>query len=127
MGTASLRAACADVLNQYGKFELPTYWGPSDKVAADGSLLTTYEDNIQASYHVRFRRTGAVAYRQVGTNYIAYFTNFIVAGAQSEGYPFQLSDVKHLSPYLTRHLLRFGKFAVRCKTEPLPDNLSLNP
>jgi len=50
-----------------------------------------------------------------------------VAGAQSEGYPFQLSDVKHLSPYLTRHLLRFGKFAVRCKTEPLPDNLSLNP
>jgi hypothetical protein len=29
--------------------------------------------------------------------------------------------------YLTRHLLRFGKFAVRCETEPLPANLSLNP
>ena len=336
MGTGSLRAACADVLNQYAKFELPTHWGPMDKVAADGSLLTTYEDNIQASYHVRYRRTGAVAYRHVGTNYIAYFTNFIVAGAyegaylfdalqmnesnlkatgvysdthgqsavlfavaelfdvellprirnwrsltlyrpdmqmnlfrtgrlyggiidweliesqwkefirvalaiqsgrvapswiltrlnsysrrnklyrafrelgrvfrtiyllrwitddnlrravtheankvehyhdfashlnfgsqgvlrtnsrveqekamianqlvanavisqtvadqtrviqqlKSEGYPFQLSDVKHLSPYLTRHLLRFGKFSVRCKSEPLPDNLSLNP
>jgi TnpA family transposase len=336
MGSASLRAACADVLNQYAKFELPIHWGPSDKVAADGSLLTTYEDNIQASYHVRYRRTGAVAYRHVGTNYIAYFTNFLVAGAyegaylfdalqknesvlkatgiysdthgqsavlfavaelfnvellprirhwrsltlyrpdlkmnlshtghlyggtidwvlieshwkeflrvavaiqsgrvtpswvltrlnsysrrnklyrafrelgrvfrtlyllrwiddddlrrtvtheankvehyhdfashlnfgshgvlrtnsrvdqekamianqlvanavisqtvadqtrviqqlKSEGYPFKLSDVKHLSPYLTRHLLRFGKFPVRCKTEPLPDNLGLNP
>jgi TnpA family transposase len=303
MGSASLRAACADVLNQYAKFELPTHCGPSDKVAADGSLLTTYEDNIQASYHVRYRRTAAVAYRHVGTNYIACFTNFIVAGAyegaylfdvellarirywrsltlyrsdlqmnlhhtghlyggtidwdriesrwkeflrvalaiqsgrvapswvltrlnsysrrnklyrafrelgrvfrtlyllrwiddddlrrtvtheankvehyhdfashlnfgshgvlrtnsrvdqekamianqlvanavisqtvadqtrviqqlKSEGYPFKLSDVKHLSPYLTRHLLRFGKFPVRCKTEPLPDSLCLDP
>jgi TnpA family transposase len=86
MGSASLRAACADVLNQYAKFELPTYWGASDKVAADGSLLTTYEDNIQASYHVRYRRTGAVAYRHVGTNYIAYFTNFVVAGAYEGAY-----------------------------------------
>jgi hypothetical protein len=51
----------------------------------------------------------------------------VIQQLKSEGYPFQLSDVKHLSPYLTRHLLRFGKFAVRCKTEPLPDNLSLNP
>jgi Tn3 transposase DDE domain len=46
---------------------------------------------------------------------------------KTEGYPFKLSDVKHLSPYLTRHLLRFGKFPVRCKTEPLPDNLGLDP
>jgi len=88
MGTGSLRAACADVLNQYAQFELPTHWGPTDKVAADGSLLTTYEDNIQASYHVRYRRTGAVAYRHVGTNYIAYFTKFIVAGAYEGAYLF---------------------------------------
>ncbi len=46
---------------------------------------------------------------------------------KSEDYSFKLSDVKHLSPYLTRHLLRFGKFPVLCKTEPLPDNLGLNP
>ena len=82
-------------MNQYAKFELPTYWGPTDKVAADGSLLTTYEDNIQASYHVRYRRTGAVACRHVGTNHIAYFTNFIVAGAYERAYLFnalQMSD-----------------------------------
>src|SRR5450631_2986604 len=28
--------------------------------------------------------------------------------SKAEGYRFKLSDVKHLSPYLTRHLLRFG-------------------
>jgi hypothetical protein len=44
-----------------------------------------------------------------------------------EGYPFAVSDAKHLSPYLTRHLLRFGTFVTRCKTEPLPENLGLNP
>jgi TnpA family transposase len=51
----------------------------------------------------------------------------IIQQLKSEGYPFKLSDVKHLSPYLTRHLLRFGKFTVHCKTEPLPDNLGLDP
>jgi hypothetical protein len=51
----------------------------------------------------------------------------IIPQLKSEGYPFKLSDVKHLSPYLTRHLLRFGKFTARFRTEPLPDNLGLDP
>jgi TnpA family transposase len=44
MGSESLRAACADVLNVYAKCELPTVWGPSDKVAADGCLIPTWDD-----------------------------------------------------------------------------------
>lgn len=88
MGSASLRAACADVLNVYATFELPTVWGPADKVAADGSMIRTYDDNIQASYHIRYGRTGGVAYRHVGTNYIAYFTHFIAAGAYEGVYLF---------------------------------------
>jgi hypothetical protein len=51
----------------------------------------------------------------------------IIQQLKREGYPFSLSDAKHLSPYLTRHLLRFGKFATRCATEPLPGNLGLDP
>ena len=51
----------------------------------------------------------------------------IIQQLKSEGYPFKLSDVKHLSPYLTRHLLRFGKFTVSYNTEPLPENLGLDP
>jgi hypothetical protein len=51
----------------------------------------------------------------------------IIPQLKREGYPFSLSDAKHLSPYLTRHLLRFGKFATRCATEPLPENLGLDP
>jgi Tn3 transposase DDE domain len=44
-----------------------------------------------------------------------------------EGYPLSLSDVKHLSPLLTRHLLQFGPFPLCCITEPLPDNHGLEP
>ena len=51
----------------------------------------------------------------------------IIQQLKREGYPFALSDAKHLSPYLTRHLLRFGKFTARCETEPLPENLGLDP
>jgi len=51
----------------------------------------------------------------------------IIQQLKREGYPFALSDAKHLSPYLTRHLLRFGKFATRCETESLPENLGLDP
>ena len=36
---------------------------------------------IQTSYHIRYGKTCGVAYRHVGTNYIAYFTHFILAGA----------------------------------------------
>jgi hypothetical protein len=51
----------------------------------------------------------------------------IIQQLKREGYPFSLGDAKHLSPYLTRHLLRFGKFATRRDTEPLPENLGLDP
>jgi hypothetical protein len=51
----------------------------------------------------------------------------VIQQLKREGYPFNVSDAKHLSPYLTRHLLRFGKFTVRCATEPLPENLGLDP
>jgi Tn3 transposase DDE domain len=51
----------------------------------------------------------------------------IIQQLKREGYPFALSDAKLLSPHLTRHLLRFGKFATRCETEPLPENLGLDP
>jgi len=88
MGSDSLRAACADVLNVYAKCEPPTVWGPSDKVAADGCLIPTWDDNIQTSYHIRYGKTGGVAYRHVGTNYIAYFTHFILAGAYEGTYLF---------------------------------------
>jgi Tn3 transposase DDE domain len=47
----------------------------------------------------------------------------IIQQLKREGYPFSLSDVKHLSPCLTRHLLRLGKFATGYDTEPLPENL----
>ena len=51
----------------------------------------------------------------------------VIQQLKREGYPFDVNDAKHLSPFLTRHLLRFGKFPVRCVTEPLPESLRLNP
>ena len=51
----------------------------------------------------------------------------IIQDLKREGHPFNGSDAKHLSPYLTRQILRFGKFPVRCKAEPFPDNVRLDP
>jgi TnpA family transposase len=50
----------------------------------------------------------------------------IIQQLKREGYPFDKADAKHLSPYLTRHLLRFGKYSIRCPAELLPDNLGLD-
>lgn len=51
----------------------------------------------------------------------------VIQQPKRERYPFSISDAKHLRPYLARHLLRFGKFATQCATEPLPENLGLDP
>ena len=58
MGTDALRSVCDDLVNFYAQFELPNYWGSGETAAADGCLIETHEDNLFASQHVRYGRTG---------------------------------------------------------------------
>ncbi len=86
ISTADLRSACNDLVNHYAEFGLPLCWGSGESAAADGSLLETYEENLFAAHHVRYRRSGGIAYRHVADNYIALFTHFIPCGVHEAIY-----------------------------------------
>jgi TnpA family transposase len=83
---ADLRAASADLINLYAKFELPQQWGTGESAAADGTHFETYEDNLLAEHHIRYGKTGGIAYRHVADNYIALFSRFIACGTYEATY-----------------------------------------
>jgi TnpA family transposase len=96
---ADLRAASADLINLYAKFELPQQWGTGQSAAADGTHFETYEDNLLAEHHIRYGKTGGIAYRHVADNYIALFSRFIACGTYEATFILDallqnLSDVK---------------------------------
>ncbi len=81
-----LRAASADLINLYSRFELPRQWGTGDAAAADGTHFKTYEDNLLAEHHIRYGKTGGIAYRHIADNYIALFSRFIACGTYEATY-----------------------------------------
>lgn len=81
-----LRAASADLINLYSQFELPQQWGAGKSAAADGTHFETYEDNLLAEHHIRYGKTGGIAYRHVADNYIALFSRFIACGTYEATY-----------------------------------------
>lgn len=83
---ADLRAASADLVNLYARFELPQQWGSGASAAADGTHFETYEDNLLAEQHIRYGKTGGIAYRHVADNYIALFSRFIACGTYEATY-----------------------------------------
>jgi TnpA family transposase len=83
---ADLRAASADLMNLYAQFELPRQWGTGESAAADGTHFETYEDNLLAEHHIRYGKTGGIAYRHIADNYIALFSRFIACGTYEATY-----------------------------------------
>lgn len=83
---ADLRAASADLINLYARFELPQQWGTGESAAADGTHFETHEDNLLAEHHIRYGKTGGIAYRHIADNYIALFSRFIACGTYEATY-----------------------------------------
>jgi hypothetical protein len=79
MSADKLDAARRELIELYLQLELPKSWGNGKTVAVDGTQYDFYEQNLLAGYHFRYRKMGAVAYRHVANNYIAYFSHFISA------------------------------------------------
>jgi TnpA family transposase len=80
LGLDQLDNACRDLTELYLRLDLPKLWGEGKKVAADGTQYDFYDQNLLAGMHFRYRKMGAVAYRHVADNYIAYFRHFIPPG-----------------------------------------------
>jgi TnpA family transposase len=83
---SDLRAASADLINLYLQFELVDQWGTGEAAAADGTHFEIYEDNLLAEHHIRYGKTGGIAYRHIADNYIALFSRFIACGTYEAKY-----------------------------------------
>lgn len=75
-----IEAALQDMINAYGRFELPSYWGTGQVAIADGSHIELVENNLMGEQHIRYGRYGGIAYRHVSDTYIALFSHFIACG-----------------------------------------------
>jgi TnpA family transposase len=75
-----LHHASADVINGFAELDLSRMWGTGKVVAADGSQIDTWENNLLAETSIRYGGYGGIAYRHVSDTYIALFSRFIPCG-----------------------------------------------
>jgi TnpA family transposase len=72
--------ASTDVINHFAKLDVAGVWGDGQVVAADGSQIETWDNNLLAESSVRYGGFGGIAYRHVSDTYIALFSHFIPCG-----------------------------------------------
>ncbi|MFE2473434.1 Tn3 family transposase [Streptomyces mirabilis] len=75
-----LNEAVADLVNAHARLDISQAWGDGTAVAADGTHMDTYLDNLLAETSVRYGKPGGIAYHHVSDTYIALFTHFIPCG-----------------------------------------------
>jgi TnpA family transposase len=77
---ANLQAADTDVINAFARLDIAGIWGDGTVVAADGSQVNTWENNLLAETSIRYGGFGQIAYRHIADSYIALFSRFIPCG-----------------------------------------------
>ncbi|MFI1890782.1 Tn3 family transposase [Streptomyces jumonjinensis] len=75
-----LNEAIADLVNAHARLDISQAWGDGTAVAADGTHMDTYLDNLLAETSVRYGKPGGIAYHHISDTYIALFTHFIPCG-----------------------------------------------
>ncbi len=75
-----LNAAIATVVNAFAGLDVVKAWGDGTAVAADGTQVETYIDNLLAETSIRYGGVGGIAYHYVSDTYVALFSRFIPCG-----------------------------------------------
>ncbi|MFE2872400.1 transposase [Embleya sp. NPDC059259] len=75
-----IHAASVDVINAFARLDVAGMWGDGNVVAADGTQIETWENNLLAESHIRYGGYGGIAYRHISDTYIALFSHFIPCG-----------------------------------------------
>ncbi|SNT31710.1 Tn3 transposase DDE domain-containing protein [Streptosporangium subroseum] len=75
-----IEKASATVVNAFNKLDVAGVWGDGKTVAADGSQIDTWENNLLAETSIRYGGHGGIAYRHVSNTYVALFSHFIPCG-----------------------------------------------
>ncbi|WP_308250407.1 Tn3 family transposase [Sphaerisporangium fuscum] len=72
--------ASTTVINAFNQLDIASVWGDGKTVAADGSQVETWENNLLAESHIRYGGYGGLAYRHISNTYVALFSHFIPCG-----------------------------------------------
>jgi hypothetical protein len=77
---AKIDKASTTVINAFSQLDVAGMWGDGKAVAADGSQIDTWENNLLAETSIRYGGYGGIAYRHISNTYIALFSHFIPCG-----------------------------------------------
>jgi TnpA family transposase len=84
-----LNKAIADVVDAFTEPGLIKAWGDGSVVAADGTQVDTFIDNLLAETSIRCGGTGGIGYYYISGTYIALFSKFIPVGVREAVYLIQ--------------------------------------
>ncbi|MFJ5722305.1 transposase [Streptomyces sp. NPDC093149] len=103
-----LNEAIADLVNAHARLDISQAWGDGTAVAADGTHMDIYLDNLLAETSVRYGKPGGIAYHHISDTYIALFTHFIPCGVWEavyiiEGLLKNTSEVKPTTVHADTH------------------------
>jgi TnpA family transposase len=84
-----LNKAIADVVNAFMELDPIKVWGDGSVVAADGTQVDTFIDNLLAETSIRYGGTGGIGYYYISDTYIALFSRFIPVGVWEAVYLIQ--------------------------------------
>jgi TnpA family transposase len=62
-----LNKAIADIVNAFTELDLIKVWGDGSVVAADGTQVDTFIDNLLAETSIRYGGTGGIAYHYISS------------------------------------------------------------
>lgn len=80
INASKLESALNDVIGEYARFELPSFWGKSNVAIADGTQIELRKNNLLGGQHIRYGGYGGIAYHHISGEYIALFSHFISCG-----------------------------------------------
>ena len=75
-----INEAITDVVNAFMRLDLVKAWGDGTSVAADGTQMDTFIDNLLAETSIRYGGFGGIAYHHISDQYIALFSRFVPCG-----------------------------------------------
>ncbi|MGW3730208.1 Tn3 family transposase [Streptomyces sp. NPDC000851] len=64
-----LNEAIADLVNTHARLDISQAWGDGSAVAADGTHMDTYLDNLLAETSVRYGKPGGITYHHISDTY----------------------------------------------------------
>jgi TnpA family transposase len=80
LSNRNLRNANNQMVNLYTKMKITNCWGDGSSWSADGRLMTMVNNNMHATWNVKYHRVGGMLYTHVGDRYIATSSQLIDCG-----------------------------------------------